>query len=119
MPAPRKRPRPRYHHHVYVFELHDRVWNESSIRAVKPDYQLGKPFVCVGMTGFPGVYYILAAKPGLRAFLAWTVATRSSVIMVFAVLVSTRLGPAVLLLFGAVDLAGAFWTWAALRRDAA
>lgn len=119
MPAPRKRPRPRYHHHVYVVELHDRVWNEPRFRAVNPDYQLGKPFVYLGMTGFLGVYYILAAKHSLRAFLAWTVATRSSVIMVFAVLVGTGLAQAVPLLFGAVDLAGAFWTWAAIRHDAA
>ncbi len=68
---------------------------------------------------FLGGYYILAARHGLRPFLAWTVATRASVIVVFAVLVGTGLGPAVLLLFGAVDLAGAVWTWAALRRDAA
>ncbi len=67
--------------------------------------------------GFLGVYYMLAARHGLRAFLAWTVATRASVIVVFAVLVATGLGPTVLLLFGAVDLAGAVWTWAALRRD--
>lgn len=68
---------------------------------------------------FLGGYYILAARHGLRPFLAWTVATRASVIVVFAVLVGAGLGPAVLLLFGAVDLAGAVWTWAALRRDAA
>ena len=66
-----------------------------------------------------GAYYMLAAKHGLRPFLAWTVAIRASVIVVFAVLVGTGLGPAVLLLFGAVDLAGAVWTWAALRREAA
>lgn len=66
-----------------------------------------------------GVYDMLAAKHGLRAFLAWTVATRASVIVVFGVLVTTGLGPTVLLLFGIVDLAGALWTWAALRRDVA
>lgn len=68
---------------------------------------------------FLGAYYMLAAKHGLRAFLAWTVATRASVIVVFAVLVATGLGPTVLLLFGVVDLAGALWTWAALRREGA
>jgi hypothetical protein len=68
---------------------------------------------------FLGVYYVLAAKHGLRAFLAWTVATRAGVIVVFAVLVASGQGPAALLLFGVVDLAGALWTWAALRRDAA
>ena len=68
---------------------------------------------------FLGAYYMLAAKHGLRAFMAWTVATRASVIAVFAVLVATGFGPAVLLLFGAVDLAGAVWTWAALKREPA
>ena len=68
---------------------------------------------------FLGAYYMLAAKHGLRPFMAWTVATRASVIVVFGVLVATGLGPAVLLLFGVVDLAGAVWTWAALRREAA
>ncbi len=65
-----------------------------------------------------GVYYMLAARHGLQAFFAWTVATRASVIVVFAVLVLSGLAPTVLLLFGAVDLAGAAWTWAALRREA-
>ncbi len=61
---------------------------------------------------------MLAARHGLRAFLAWT-STRASVIVVFAVLVASGLWPAEPLLFGAVDLAGAVWTWAALKRDAA
>ncbi len=48
MPARRT---PRHHHHVYVVELADQVWNEPSFRKANPDYQLGKPFVYVGMTG--------------------------------------------------------------------
>jgi len=47
----RKRKSGRHHHHVYVVELSDRVWNEPSFRRANPDYQLGKPFVYVGMTG--------------------------------------------------------------------
>ncbi len=44
--------RPRSHHYsVYVIELDDRVWNEARFRRANPDYQLGKPFVYVGMTG--------------------------------------------------------------------
>jgi hypothetical protein len=46
-----KRRRLRHHHHVYVVQLSDLVWNESSFRKANPDYQLGKPFVYVGMTG--------------------------------------------------------------------
>ena len=44
--------RPRSHHyHVYVVALADQVWNEPRFRKNNPDYQLGKPFVYVGMTG--------------------------------------------------------------------
>jgi hypothetical protein len=43
---------PRSHHyHVYVIELDDQVWNSARFRQCNPDYQLGKPFVYVGMTG--------------------------------------------------------------------
>ena len=71
------------------------------------------------VVGFLGAYYLVAAQHGLRVFFAWTVLTRASVIGVFAVLVATGLGPAVLLLFGVLDLAGACWTWTALRREQA
>ncbi|MGY4831641.1 hypothetical protein ACVNIS_23925 [Sphaerotilaceae bacterium SBD11-9] len=40
-----------HHYHVYVVELDDRVWNNPRFRAANPGYQLGKPFVYVGMTG--------------------------------------------------------------------
>ena len=43
---------PRSHHyHVYVIELSDEVWNAGRFRRANPDYQLGQPFVYVGMTG--------------------------------------------------------------------
>jgi hypothetical protein len=40
---------------------------------------------------------------------------RASVIFFFAAFVSAGLAPLVLMLFGAVDLAFALWTWRALR----
>jgi hypothetical protein len=44
--------RPRGHHYsVYVIELGPEVWNVARFRRCNPDYQLGKPFVYVGMTG--------------------------------------------------------------------
>ena len=52
--APAKTPAriPRSHHYsVYVVELSDEVWNIARFRGANPDYQLGKPFVYVGMTG--------------------------------------------------------------------
>jgi hypothetical protein len=39
------------HYHVYVIELSDAVWDLARFRKANPDYQLGKPFVYVGMTG--------------------------------------------------------------------
>ena len=41
----------RPHYHVYVVELGDEVWNAARFRRANPGYQLGKPFVYVGMTG--------------------------------------------------------------------
>ncbi|CAG1016273.1 hypothetical protein BURC_01227 [Burkholderiaceae bacterium] len=40
-----------HHYSVYVVELGDAVWNEPSFRKANPQYELGKPFVYVGMTG--------------------------------------------------------------------
>ncbi len=50
--TPRARRPPRSHHyHVYVVELSHEVWNVGRFRRANPDYQLGQPFVYVGMTG--------------------------------------------------------------------
>lgn len=71
----------------------------------------------VGMlAGILGVYYLRAAAAELTAFFAWTVPVRMSVPAVFGVFVLLGLAPPSLLLFGAVDAAGALWTWWALRR---
>ena len=40
-----------HYYHVYVIELDDRVWNSGKFRRCNPEYQMGKPFVYVGMTG--------------------------------------------------------------------
>ena len=40
-----------HRYHVYVVELSDRVWNVAAFRRANPDYELGRPFVYVGMTG--------------------------------------------------------------------
>jgi hypothetical protein len=45
------RPPRRHRYNVYVVELDDRVWNVAGFRRANPDYQLGRPFVYVGMTG--------------------------------------------------------------------
>lgn len=57
----------RHHHHVYVVELDDRVWNESRFRRANPEYQLGKPFVYVGMTGLEPDLRFDKHKAGIQA----------------------------------------------------
>lgn len=57
----------RHHHHVYVVELADQVWNEPSFRKCNPDYQLGKPFVYVGMTGLDPDLRFDKHKAGIQA----------------------------------------------------
>ncbi len=55
------------HHHVYVVELDDRVWNEARFRRDNPGYQLGKPFVYVGMTGLDPDLRFDKHKAGIQA----------------------------------------------------
>lgn len=40
-----------HHYSVYVIELGPEVWDVARFRRANPDYQFGKPFVYVGMTG--------------------------------------------------------------------
>ena len=67
---------------------------------------------------FLGIYDVVAARSALGALIAWTVPVRFSVIVFFAAFVFSGLGPPILLLFGAVDFAGAVWTWYHLRGEA-
>lgn len=65
MPKPRT---PRSHHyHVYVVQLDDRVWNAARFRRANPDYELGKPFVYVGMTGLDPDVRFDKHKAGIQA----------------------------------------------------
>lgn len=68
------------------------------------------------LVGFIGVYYLRAARAGLTPFFGWTVPVRLSVPVFFAAFVALGMAPTVLLLFAAVDAAGALWTWSELRR---
>jgi hypothetical protein len=56
-----------YHYHVYVVELADQVWNVGRFRRANPDYQLGKPFVYVGMTGLDPDVRFDKHKAGIQA----------------------------------------------------
>jgi hypothetical protein len=62
-----RRTRTRHHHHVYVVELDDRVWNEPRFRKANPQYQMGKPFVYVGMTGLEPDLRLDKHKAGIQA----------------------------------------------------
>ena len=57
----------RHHHHVYVVQLSDRVWKEASFHKANPDWQLGKPFVYVGMTGLDPDLRFDRHKAGIQA----------------------------------------------------
>ncbi|MBI2768644.1 MAG: hypothetical protein HYX47_03395 [Burkholderiales bacterium] len=57
----------RPHYHVYVVELADQVWNAARFRKANPDYQLGKPFVYVGMTGLDPDVRFDKHKAGIQA----------------------------------------------------
>lgn len=57
----------RPHHHVYVVELDDRVWNSARFRRANPGWQLGRPFVYVGMTGLDPDLRFDKHKAGIQA----------------------------------------------------
>lgn len=63
-----------------------------------------------------GVYVWVAARH--RPFLAASIYTRTLVFVVLTGFALTAMGDPMLALFGVIDLAGAVWTWLALRADA-
>ena len=67
--AARKTPRKpsRGRHNVYVIELDDRVWNHARFRAANAGWQLGKPFVYVGMTALSPDVRFDKHKAGIQA----------------------------------------------------
>lgn len=50
-------------------------------------------------------------------FFTWTVHTRGLVIIFFIVFTVMNLVSPMVMMFGAVDLAGAIWTWWALGKE--
>ena len=65
---------------------------------------------------FSAYYYIFASRNEITEFIRITVYVRASVILFFAVFVLLDLAQPMLLLFGAVDLLAAIWTWYILRQ---
>jgi hypothetical protein len=74
---------------------------------------VGVLVVCIGY------YYHRAGAGNIQAFLQHTIPTRIFVFASFTAFVLLKLAPPVLVLFGTADLAGAVWTWFALKKDAA
>ena len=68
------------------------------------------------LAGIIGYYYMRASATGFNEFIAWTVPARISVLVFFCAFVALELAPPILILFGAIDTAGAVWTWLAIRR---
>jgi hypothetical protein len=62
-----------------------------------------------------GFYYTQAARKEMTDFFRWTVYTRSTVIVFFAVFVLLKFAGPPLIMFGVIDLLGAIWTGLALR----
>ena len=80
----------------------------------------GEPWIrVVGVVVAPlGAYYIACARANYAGFIRATIPARAWVFLCFAGLVAAGLARPILILFGAVDLAGAAWTWTALRQTA-
>ena len=55
------------HYSVYVVALSDEVWNIARFRNANPGYQLGKPFVYVGMTGLDPDLRLDKRKAGIQS----------------------------------------------------
>ncbi|MDP3815987.1 hypothetical protein [Pseudomonas sp.] len=64
-----------------------------------------------------GVYYVLAGRKEIRAFISATVPVRASVLLFFSIFVANAMVSPMLLVLGLPDLLGAFWTWQALRNE--
>jgi hypothetical protein len=71
------------------------------------------------VAGEVGFYILFAARKNLVAFFPATVYGRAGAAVVFVALVASKLAPAQLLLFAAVDAVTATWTYLAMRRQRA
>lgn len=63
-----------------------------------------------------GLAYVVVAPQNNTLFLTFSVYARASVFVWFLIFYFINLAPAQLIIFGVIDLAGAAWTYAALRK---
>ena len=73
--------------------------------------------VMAAMVAIVGYYYVQAARNRLRTFYRWTLHCRAFFPVFTVALVVAGLVKPMLLLFGAIDLAGALWTGLTLRNS--
>lgn len=64
-----------------------------------------------------GLGYVVVAPSNLRLFQAYSVYSRTYVFLIFTTFVVIGWGPWQLILFGVIDLAGALWTYSALKKE--
>jgi len=64
-----------------------------------------------------GANDLVASRSELRPYMTWSVPLRALVIVFFGTFVLVGLARPGLWLLGILDLAGALWTWSALRRE--
>jgi len=62
-------------------------------------------------------YYFMAVREHSERFYRWSVYARLPVLPTFAAFVFAGVGPPIILLFGAFDMACAIWTWRALKKE--
>jgi hypothetical protein len=64
-----------------------------------------------------GLYYVFMASSNHALFLILTVYVRTTILLWFIIFVVLDWAPVQLILFGLVDMAGAAWTYLALRKQ--
>lgn len=69
------------------------------------------------MLGVLAFYYFMACREGILAFYRWTVWSRLTVTPVYILFIISGVAPPVVLVFAAMDLAGAVWTGLSLRNE--
>ena len=66
-----------------------------------------------------GAYYLLAVRSGVTELFGWSVPIRIYAAAFMILLAATGVVGAGIVLFAAIDLLGAYWTWTALRASTA
>jgi hypothetical protein len=64
-----------------------------------------------------GTFYMVAGRNNLTAFFRWTLVTRTTAVFFLLGFIFARLASPFILVFWLGDLAGAIWTFLALRRE--